>query len=129
MSTNLLKLSFALFLFNCLNCSSQITTSSKQDFEFHNGKESIVLEISTGNQYLELDNETRVKIKLENIDPKTLSFSGQGIRFSPVQDSSQAILLEIKPTTESLEDGKLSLMLSYPSGDENIIHRFIIPVR
>lgn len=114
MKNKLLKFFFTIStLLVCLTCSSQITTTPKQDFEFHYEKESIVLEITTGKSFLELDKETTVKIKLENIDPKTLSSSGQGIKFSKNQDSNQAVSLDIKPTGETIEDDKYCF---HPSG-------------
>jgi hypothetical protein len=126
---HLFKLSFILTSFIFLNCSSRVGTAAKNNFEFHNDKESVILEIPTGNQFLELNKETRVNIKVNNIDPKTLDFSGQGIRFSPIQDLPNTISLEIKPTEESINDGKFSLMFSYPTADKIISDKFLIPIK
>ena len=101
------------------NCTSKKNISQNDTFEYKNGTEKIIFEISSGNKYLKENISNITKFKFENIDPKSVSISGKTIRFIKENNSKEnEILIEMAPKKEDLENGKLKLMLSYKSKGE-----------
>ena len=112
-------------LFGCASKKNKISTD---DFVFINGNEKITFEILTGNKYLEVNKITETRFKFENINPESVSLSGKTIRFLK-GNAENELLIEMTPKREDLENGKLTVFLSYKSIEELKIFELRIPVK
>lgn len=53
--------------------------SQENEFAFQKGKQKIVLSIVSGKDYLQLEEQSVLKLACENIDPKKLSVTAPGL--------------------------------------------------
>lgn len=119
-----------LNLFLCLNYSTKINKFPNQDLSFNNGKEHLELDILNEKKLLLLDKTNKVKIKLDNIEPKNVMISGSGISYLTSEyNDEKTITIGINPIKENLSNGKLELIISYYN-DKNILitHKFSLKV-
>lgn len=126
-----MKLLLFLLLANLtINCSSKVKLSSSDDLVFSNGKEKIELKILTGENYLEDNKVNDIKVILKNINPKTMSFSGYGIKYSKDKTKyKNQVLLEIEPNKTVMKSDTLKIIVSYKKEQNITYHEFKIPVK
>ena len=119
---------FFIFFFNC--CSHKISKEKANNLEYSNGKQKIVLEIMTGDNFLKFDNPTKIKVKFDNILGEKLSFSGQNIKFiKAFNEIENEIILEVNLKNNENKLEYFSLLVSYKMDNESFFHKFKIPVK
>lgn len=100
------------------------------DFVFERGDQKIELELGKGVHYLMWNKTTRLKVKLQNIDYKKLSFSGKGISMLSNENSLNELFIKITPTKEVFETDTLNLRVTGRDINDSIWHhKFVILIK
>lgn len=123
-----IKLVTTFVMITLFGCSHKIINNSRP-LEFHNGSQSILINVIDDTNQLKLNVETKVNVNVKNIDPHALSFSGDGVRLSSSPYSDQTISLLIQPTKKNIVKNNLALTISYTDNGKIIIYKFLIPIK
>ena len=125
MKKNLLLKSLIIFLtltiYNCGNSDVK-----KTELIYENGIQKVEVKILNGNDYLEYDKPTKTDFLLTNIELKTFSVVGVGIRVLGMQDG--IMKTEIKVPNNYLEKDTLNVRIRFGKKTEEN-HEFNIPMK
>ena len=105
-----------------------------QNLEYRNGNQHVTIIIISENPYLILNQPTKIKVILENVEPEKLTVSGRGLKsFDGLQWStreSTKLMFVVTPDEESLVDGKWEMNMSEnEKGKMKWHHKFSIVVK
>jgi hypothetical protein len=115
-----------------------VTSSSPfeqdQNLEYRNGNQHVTLIIISENAYLILNQPTKIKVKLENIDAEKLTISGRGLKsldgLQWITRESAKLTFLVTPDEKSLVDGKWEMNMSEnENGKMKWQHKFSIVVK
>ena len=119
---------FVVVLF--YDCSPKLKSGREENFIFINGKESVKLEILTGNKFIQSGVATNIKVITENIKVENLAFGGPGLRFVKNEYKFEnEMTLEVNFNKENFDSGIYTLWVSYKSDGKSVSHTFLIPVK
>lgn len=100
------------------------------DFVFERGNQKIELELENGLNYLTWNKTTRLKLKLQNINHKKLTFSGTGISMLVKESNSSELFIKVTPNKEVFETDTLNLRVTGRDSKDSIWHhKFIILIK
>ncbi len=120
------NLLFLALLFCSLKSISQ---NADTTFVYENNGDKVILSLDNGKDFLMKDKFNPIKINTENIDIKTLSLSGMGLRFPSVKSSKEnELLLEIILIGEKTTDPYI-IHFSYKKNGEFHSGKFEIPIK
>jgi len=109
-----------------LNSCSGFKDESEK-FIYKKGKSSVQLKILNGDSYLIYDTPTRVNFVWKNIDPKTASIYGLGVKI--LEAKNEVTKTEIAIPSNYLTKDSLDLKLNFKINGEDINTKFIIPLK
>ena len=102
----------------------------EQNLEYHNGNQYMKLIIFSENPYLSLNQPTKLKLKLENIEFEKLTVSGKGLSSLGLFQTNTQLMFKVIVDEKSIIDGNWELNIEEKQKDKIIWHhKFIIPVK
>lgn len=96
-------------------------------FFYENGESSVQLKILNGNNFLIYNTPTRVNFEWKNIDIKTSSIYGLGIKI--LKASKKVTHTEINVPENYLKNDSLNIKLNFQIKGKNINTEFKVPLR
>ena len=111
-----------LILNSCFGLSEE-----SEKFIYKKGKSSVKLKILNGSDYLIYDTPTRVDFEWKNIDLKTSSIYGLGVKI--LGSKNEVTKTEIAIPSNYLTKDSLDLKLNFKINGEDITTKFIIPLK
>ena len=101
-----------------------------QNLEYRNGNQFMKLIVFSENPYLSLNQSTKLKLKLENIEAETLTVSGKGLSSLGYFQTNTQLMFKVTVDEKSAVDGKWELNITeMEKGKVKWHHKFIIPVK
>jgi hypothetical protein len=127
LKTKMIKriLIFGLLILTFNSCSESNKNTS--EFIYKNGESSVELKILNGKNYLIYDAPIRTDFEWKNIDPKTGSIYGLGIRILGAENGITKT--EINVPSNYLESDTLNIKLHFKINGEKIGTEFNVPIR
>nr|BFF40943.1 hypothetical protein BACY1_27480 [Tenacibaculum mesophilum] len=116
---------FGLLILTLNSCTRSKKNSSK--FIYENGESSVELKILNGKDYLTYDTPIRTDFEWKNIDPKTGSIFGAGIKMLGTENGITKT--EINLLSNYLESDTLNIKLRFKINGEQTGTEFNIPVK
>lgn len=105
------------------------TFSQETNFEYRNENKYLKLIISTGKPYLILNEPTKLKVVLENVDVEKITASGLGLSPLGYFQTYTQLLFKVLVEEKSIVEGNWELKLvEMKNGNELWQHIFKIPV-
>lgn len=102
----------------------------EQNLEYHNGNQYMKLIIFSENPYLGLNQPTKLKLKLKNIEVEELTVSGKGLSSLGYFQTNTQLMFKVKADEKSTINGNWELNIEKKEKDKIIWHhKFIIPVK
>jgi len=100
------------------------------DFVFEKGDQKIELELENKINYLTWNKPARIKLKLQNINQKKLTFSGTGISMLTKESNSSELFIKVTPTKEIFKIDTLNLRVTGRDSKDSIWHhKFVILIK
>jgi len=125
MKKTLLLKSFIIFLtLTIYSCGNSET--NKTELIYENGNQKVEIQILNGNDYLEYDKPAETHFVITNIEPKTFSVSGVGIRVLGTEGGT--LKTEIRVPNNYLETDTLKVKIRFGKKPEEN-HEFNIPIK
>ena len=118
-----------ILLFGLLILTLNSCTESKKnnsEFVYENGESSVEIKILNGNDYLTYDTPIRTDFEWKNIDPKTSSIFGAGIKMLGTKNGITKT--EINIPSNYLESDTLNIKLRFEVNGEKTGTEFNIPI-
>ncbi|MCG2432229.1 hypothetical protein [Aequorivita xiaoshiensis] len=103
-----------------------IRGGNNNELIYENGIQKVEIKILNGNDYLEYDKPTKTDFVLTNIEPKTFSVYGAGIRV--LGTKGETMKTEIKVPINYLETDTLNVKIRFGEKPEEN-HEFNIPMK
>ena len=116
---------FGLLILTLNSCVESKKNSSK--FIYENGESSVELKILNGNDYLIYDTPIRTDFEWKNIDPKTGSIFGAGIKMLGTEN--RITKTEINVPSNYLESDTLNIKLRFEINGEKTGTEFNVPIK
>lgn len=118
----------ALFglLFLTLNSCTE-SKKSNSEFIFENGESSVEIKILNGNDYLTYDTPIRTDFEWKNIDPKTGSIYGTGIKMLGTKNGITKT--EINVPSNYLKSDTLNIKLRFEINGVKTGTEFNVPIK
>ncbi len=116
-----------LFGLLILILNSCMESKKNSKFIYENGESSVELKILNGNGYLTYDTPIRTDFEWKNIDLKTSSIFGTGIKILEMQNGITKT--EINVPRNYLESDTLNIKLHFEINGENIGTEFNVPIK
>ncbi|MFI2743564.1 hypothetical protein ACG2LH_12550 [Zhouia sp. PK063] len=115
---------FGLLILTLNSCTESKKNSS--EFIYENGNSSVELKILNGNDYLTYDTPIRMDFEWKNIDPKTASIFGVGIKVLGTKNGITKT--EINVPSNYSESDTLNIKLRFEFNGEKIGTEFNVPL-
>jgi len=109
-----------------LNSCAQ-SKKNTTEFIYKNGESSIEIKILNGNNYLTYDTPIRVDFVWKNIDPKTGSIFGAGIKM--LGSKNENTKTEINVPSNYLESDTLNIKLRFKINGEKTRTEINVPIK
>lgn len=109
-----------------LNCCTE-SKKNTSEFIYENGESGVELKILNGNDYLTYDTPIRTDFKWKNIDPKTGSIFGAGIKMLGTENGITKT--EINVPSNYLESDTLNIKLRFEINGEKIRTELNVPIK
>jgi len=119
------NLLFGLLVLTLISCVESKKNSS--EFIYENGKSSVEIKILNGNDYLTYDTPIRADFEWKNIDPKTGSIYGAGIKMLGTKNGITKT--EINVPSNYLESDTLNIKLRFEINGEKTGTEFNVPIK
>jgi len=119
-----------ILLFGLLFLTLNSCTESKKntsEFIFENGESSVEIKILNGNNYLTYDTPIRTDFEWKNIDPKTGSIYGTGIKMLGTKNGITKT--EINAPSNYLKSDTLNIKLRFEINGVKTGTEFNVPIR
>lgn len=116
---------FGLFILTLNSCLESKKNTS--EFIYENGESSVELKILNGNNYLTYDTPIRTDFEWKNIDPKTSSIFGAGIKMLGTKNGITKT--EINVPSNYLESDTLNIKLRFEINGEKTGTEFNVTVK
>lgn len=120
------KIFISIILFLTLNSCSESKEKSNKNI-YKNGKSSVQLKILNGKNFLIYNTPTRVDFEWKNIDLRTTSIYGLGIKILEADDKTTKT--EINVPRNYLDKDTLSIKLNFEVNGKDINTEFTIPLK
>lgn len=102
----------------------------QDDFTFVSENQKVVLKIDNGVRTLTWGKKSILLLTVENIDPKTMSMSAPGIKFTTSKNPKEEVALEIFPEREVMKNDTLNLHVGFrDKHNEYQHHKFAILIK
>lgn len=116
---------FGLLILTLNSCLNSNKNTSK--FRYENGESSVELKILNGTEYLTYDTPIRTDFEWKNIDPKTASIFGAGIKMLGTENGITKT--EINVPSNYLESDTLNIKLRFEINGEKTRTEFNVLVK
>lgn len=123
MIKNFLLFGLVILTLNSCNESKKDTS----EFKYENGESSVELKILNGNRFLSYDKPIRANFEWKNIDPKSGSIFGAGIKMLGTENG--VTKTEINVPKNYLESDTLNIKLRFEIKGQKTGTEFNVPVK
>lgn len=124
---NMIKrnLLFGLLILTLVSCMESKKNTSK--FIYENGESSVEIKILNGKNHLTYDTSIRTDFEWKNIDPKTSSIYGAGIKMLGMKNGITET--EINVPSNYLKSDTLNIKLRFEINGEKTGTEFNVPIK
>lgn len=114
-----------LVLISCKEYKNE--NSDSGSYSFNKGKSGVEMKILSGHNYLIYDTPIKTNFEWTNIDPKTSSIIGMGIRI--LETKNGVTKTEINVPENILKSDTVSIKVNFKINGENTRTEFHVPIK